>query len=139
MPIGQKEMGKKVPTLELARNFEPVSDYFLTDTLLLNQDEATAAQQPEIGFIGITGLTCDWKVAADLVEKSTIPVILAGGITPDNVYNALQETLPAGIDSCTGTNVQNPGGNPVRFKKDTDKVRRFIQEVQRAGQDLKTA
>ena len=132
IPIGQKEMSKKVPTLELARNFEPVSDFFLTDTLLLNQDAATAAQQPEIGFIGITGLTCDWTVAADLVEKSAIPVILAGGITPDNAYDALIKTGPAGIDSCTGTNAVDGGGATIRFKKDIDKVRRFIQEVQRA-------
>ncbi len=132
IPIGQKEMSKKVPTLELARTFEPVSDFFLTDTLLLNQNEETAAQQPEIGFIGITGMTCDWTVAADLVEESTIPVILAGGITPDNTYDALINTGPAGIDSCTGTNAVDGRGAPIRFKKDIDKVRRFIQEVQRA-------
>ncbi|MBW2591729.1 MAG: hypothetical protein JRE58_01785 [Deltaproteobacteria bacterium] len=139
IPIGQKNMSKKIPTLELARDFERISDFFLTDTLLFDEKDSTAAEQPETAYIGVTGQTCDWEMAADLVEKSTIPVILAGGITPGNAHNALKETLPAGIDSCTGTNAVDPGGNPIRFKKDTDKVRRFIQEVQRAGQDLKTA
>lgn len=139
IPIGREKMSGKIPAVELARRFEPISDFFLTDTLLSDGNGTAAAEQPETGYIGITGQTCDWETAAALVEESSIPVVLAGGITPDNVYDALREVLPAGVDSCTGTNAVGPEGNPVRFEKDTGKVRRFIQEVRRAGQDLKTA
>lgn len=37
-------------------------------------------QQPVIGFIGITGKTCDWDPVAALVQTTDVPVILAGGI-----------------------------------------------------------
>jgi phosphoribosylanthranilate isomerase len=67
--------------------FGPVSDYFLTDTLLT--DGSGAADQPVDGFVGITGTTCDWKIAAELVRISPMPVILAGGISPENVSRVL--------------------------------------------------
>jgi len=112
--------------LEIAERFAPVTDFFLIDTLLLNAD------QPVAGFVGITGETCDWSIAKALIDRSPIPVILAGGLAADNVYDAMTGLRPAGVDSCTRTNATDRSGRPVRFKKDLKKVRRFIEEVRRA-------
>jgi phosphoribosylanthranilate isomerase len=84
------------------------------------------------GFVGITGLTCNWTIARKLVDSANIPVILAGGLSPDNVFNGIINVKPAGVDSCTQTNACDMQGNPVRFKKDMAKVKRFVEESRRA-------
>jgi phosphoribosylanthranilate isomerase len=132
IPIPQPGRAECVSIAELARLFEPISDYFLTDTLRIKPGEAAANQQPVSGFIGITGQTCDWDAARSLVEASTIPVILAGGITPENVADGLHQVQPAGVDSCTGTNFLDSNGHTVRFKKDFLKVQRLVETVRRA-------
>ncbi|MFZ0133399.1 MAG: hypothetical protein WAK95_12715 [Desulfobacterales bacterium] len=132
IPIGPPGQARHVPTLALAALFEPVSDYFLTDTLLIQRIENTGpAVQPVTGFIGITGRTCDWTMARRLVDNAGIPVILAGGISPDNVVEGLRQVGPAGVDSCTGTNARDDSGNPIRFKKDFGRVRRLVDAVRR--------
>jgi phosphoribosylanthranilate isomerase len=130
IPIAPSCFAEKVPSLELAKIFEPISDFFLTDTLLVSDKNIN--NQPVEGFVGITGKTCDWKTASMLVETVHIPVILAGGISPENVYNGILKVLPAGVDSCTLTNAQNKNGSPVRFKKDPEKVKRLVMAVQDA-------
>ncbi|MBU0697939.1 MAG: hypothetical protein KKE59_00700 [Proteobacteria bacterium] len=136
IPIAPAGVSDRVPTLKLARRFEPVSDYFLTDTLLLKASGGSADDQPVKGFVGITGRTCDWDVAAKLVESSRIPVILAGGISPENVFDGILHVRVAGVDSCTGTNAVDSDGVSVRFKKDLNKVKRLVEEVHRAEQTL---
>jgi phosphoribosylanthranilate isomerase len=132
IPIPQSGMADPMDTLELARLFEPVSDYFLTDTLIVKPSGSVSEHQPVKGFVGITGRTCDWDVAAKLVKWSHIPVILAGGITPDNVFDGIMHVRPAGVDSCTGTNASDSEGNVIRFKKDFGKVKRFVDETRKA-------
>jgi len=117
---------------QLVDRFAPVSDWFLTDTLLGDHNAAVFHEEPVAGYVGITGETCDWDLAADLVAKSPIPVILAGGISPENVYEAIRKVRPAGIDSCTRTNLLDNEGRPVRFRKDREKVRRLVEETRRA-------
>jgi len=117
---------------EFARRFEPVSDYFLTDTLLTGQCGQTAVPQPSEGFIGITGKTCNWNIAAGLVASVRIPVILAGGITPDNVADGIHQVRPAGVDSCTGTNAKDAMGRVIRFHKDIEKVSRLVRNARKA-------
>ena len=119
--------------LEISRTLEGTSDCFMTDTLrgYGKQD----ADQPVAGYVGITGDVCDWDIAAALVEASRIPVILAGGISPENVFDAIGRVKPAGIDSCTQTNLRDNRGRPIRFKKDFDHVRRLLDEVRRAEEE----
>lgn len=125
---------RDLPVMEVARHFEPLSDYFLIDTLLMEGD--AVACQPEKGYVGITGKTCDWRLAAKLVSESRIPVVLAGGLSPDNVYEAVAAVRPAGVDTCTQTNAEDEAGNPVRFRKDPDKVARFVAEARRAAREI---
>jgi phosphoribosylanthranilate isomerase len=51
-------------------------------------------------------------------------VILAGGLTPENVAEAINIAQPWGVDSNTGTNLP---GDPVR--KDMERVRAFVQQA----------
>lgn len=124
IPIPLIGIEKDFPTLKIAKELEKASDVFLTDTWL--------GKEPVDGFIGITGKRCDPKIAKKLVQQSSVPVILAGGLSPENVFNALVEIQPAGADSCTQTNKTDEKGNPLRLRKDYVKVKRFVEEVRKA-------
>ena len=139
IPIAQSGADDKIPTLEYSRCFEPVSDFFLTDTLLVRSAGAPDGSQPVKGFVGITGKTCNWETAAQLVEASGIPVILAGGIAPQNVIDGILQVKPAGIDSCTWTNAQDKTGSPIRFKKDLGRVRKLVERVRQAEKILSSS
>lgn len=139
IPIAQYEGADEIPTLEFARRFEPASDFFLTDTLLVESGGHHEKSQPVQGFVGITGKTCNWKTAQKLVEACTIPVILAGGISPQNVIDGIRQVKPAGIDSCTQTNALGENDQPIRFKKDPLKVKHLVDAVRRAEKMLPKA
>lgn len=128
IPIPAKNFRGNFPAVELARRFEHASDYFLIDTWI--------GDEMEKGFVGITGKAVDWDMAARFVAESSVPVILAGGLSPDNVYDALMRTSACGADSCTLTNAVDDAGRPIRFKKDFEKVAMFIREVRSAEAKL---
>lgn len=132
IPIARKAAGATAAVLALAARLQPLSDYFLTDTVIAGPSGEADADQPVNGFVGITGLTCDWRVAARLVAMSRIPVILAGGISPQNVAEGIRRVRPYGVDSCTCTNAVDANGRPIRFKKDLARVRALVAETQRA-------
>ena len=124
IPIPLDGSNREFPTLSIAQELEPVSDIFLTDTWL--------GKEPVEGFIGITGKLCDKRLARMLLSQSGIPVILAGGLSPENVHDAVMNIHPAGVDSCTLTNLRDQEGKTVRFKKDLIRVRKFVEEARRA-------
>jgi len=98
-------------SVEAALTFAQVSDYFLLDT-----------KDPAETVIGATGKIHDWSISRQIVERVSLPVILAGGLSPDNVAEAVRVVKPWGVDSNTHTNY--PGQQPIR--KDPNRVRRFI-------------
>ena len=132
IPISHHGGDSSVPTLKLAQWFQEVSDIYLTDTILTGESGIDAASQPVGGFVGITGQRCNWETAARLVASSHIPVILAGGISPENVAEGIRRVNPAGVDSCTLTNALDQDGRPIRFKKDPGKVKRLVAAVREA-------
>ena len=109
-------VGRHEPAVLQARveRLGPTVDAFITDTY----DPATGAD-------GATGMTHDWSLSRALVTRSDRPVILAGGLTPDNVRAAILAVGPAGVDVHTG--VEGPDG-----RKDAARVRRFVAAA-RAG------
>jgi phosphoribosylanthranilate isomerase len=129
IPVPRAGMAHGLPAIELARTLAPASDLFLIDTWL--------EQEPVNGFIGITGTPADWDLSRELVSQSTIPVILAGGLSPENVFEALLKVCPYGADSCTHTNRVNRDGKVIRFQKDFQKMREFVQEARRAEKAIK--
>lgn len=83
----------------------------------------------EVEGIGAAGKTHDWTISRAIVEQSPVPVVLAGGLGPDNVAEAIRTVRPAGVDSLTRTNRPLPDGG---FEKDLDAVRRFIEAARQA-------
>ena len=68
---------------------------------------------------GGTGITANWDRAATFVAEQQIPVILAGGLRPDNVRESILRTRPWGVDVSSGVEAK-PG------EKDLGKVKEFI-------------
>lgn len=69
---------------------------------------------------GGTGQTCDWELAARAREYGLL--LLAGGLTPENVAEAIRAVRPWGVDVASGVEAR-PG------RKDPERVRRFIQSA----------
>jgi phosphoribosylanthranilate isomerase len=74
------------------------------------------------GVDGGSGRTFDWSRIPDGMNK---PVMLAGGLSPDNVFDAIIATLPWGVDVVSGVEAE-PG------IKDGELMRKFVEEVRRA-------
>ena len=86
------------------------------------------AFDPEL--IGGTGRTIDWAVARE--AKKFGPVILAGGLTPENVGQAIRQVEPFAVDVASG--VESAPG-----KKDPAKLRAFFAAVERADREKSEA
>ena len=76
------------------------------------------------GKMGGTGTTFDWDLAVQAHSLGK-PIILAGGLTPDNVEEAACKVRPYAVDVCTGVEA-SPG------KKNHDKIKEFIQNAKRS-------
>ena len=72
---------------------------------------------------GGTGRTFDWKLVEQV--KPPGPVILAGGLTPENVAESIRQVKPFAVDVNSGVEYQ-PG------RKDLDKLKSFVREVRKA-------
>lgn len=80
------------------------------------------------GALGGTGHTFNWDLATQ-AKRLGLPLMLAGGLTPDNVADAVAQARPYAVDVSSGVEAE-PG------RKDHDKLRRFIQAVRRVDADL---
>lgn len=98
------------------------SDYLLTDTGLA----------VETG-IGASGETHDWDIDKKIVESVDIPVIIAGGLGPDNVAACIKHIRPYGVDSLTKTSVKYADGV---IEKDIPKVKEFCERADKAASEL---
>lgn len=111
--VGERSCERLIAQVDETNEFV---DAFITDTF-----------DPETGASGATGRTHDWGVSRTLVQVSPKPVILAGGLDPDNVREAILSVAPAGVDAHTG--LEDASG-----RKDRAKVLRFIAEARKGFQ-----
>lgn len=79
--------------------------------------------------IGGTGERADWAECARVVQMSPLPVFLAGGLTAQNVGEAIRQVRPFGVDVENGVSDRIPGGPLV---KNLGKCRTFVQAVRTA-------
>lgn len=90
------------------------------DALLLDSQQAQR--------IGGTGQTHDWGISARIcAQLAPFPVILAGGLTPENVREAVETVHPYAIDVASG--VETAG------KKDASKVQKLLEQVRRCDHE----
>jgi len=98
--------------VELTRRYEPFVHAFLLDS------GRPSADVPELGG---TGRSHDWHISRQIVQSTTRPVFLAGGLNPDNVQEAIRVVQPFGVDLCSGIRRQN--------RLDETKLRDFMTSV----------
>ncbi|MET9454289.1 phosphoribosylanthranilate isomerase [Streptomyces canus] len=136
-----------VETAQLRRLKEIRPDLFVLKSLVVKQDNAeellrlvddthafvdmyiTDTFDPRTGAKGATGLTHDWNVSAELVRRSPKPLMMAGGLNPENVGDAIRAVRPAAVDAHTG--LEGPDG-----RKDRAKVAKFVAEARRAFDEI---
>jgi len=74
------------------------------------------------GAYGGTGVTADWNGAVELAKK--YPLLLAGGLTPENVAEAVRQVRPWGVDVASGVEAAPGVKNPNRMKAFVQAVRK---------------
>jgi phosphoribosylanthranilate isomerase len=93
--------------IDIARSFESHVDALLLDTHVGDR-------------IGGAGTVHNWSISRRIVAAVSKPVILAGGLRPENVIQTIEEVKPYGVDVNSG--VEFPNG-----EKDPDRLRQFIR------------
>jgi len=99
--------------LDHARKVAEVADALLIDSF-------------DGGKLGGTGTVHDWNLSADMVREVGVPVILAGGLKPENVASAIKTVRPYAVDVSSG--VETDGA------KDPEKIEAFLREVRSCPQ-----
>ncbi len=85
------------------------------------------SRNPETDQVGGTGLLNDWDLAARFVQESPVPVMLAGGLSPENVADAIRKVRPYGVDVNSGLRALDD-----RTKIDPARCRAFVRAARLA-------
>jgi phosphoribosylanthranilate isomerase len=108
---------KAVP-VTASKSLADLPNYF-TDTMILDSSAG--------GAFGGTGKPFPWKFAPEFVRHHPrITIILAGGLNPENVAEAVRVVRPRGVDVTTGVEI-SPG------RKDARRVKAFVQAVRQTS------
>ncbi|MCC7413701.1 MAG: phosphoribosylanthranilate isomerase [Gammaproteobacteria bacterium] len=102
--------------IAVARERARLADYIILDS-----------GSSAVPITGATGQTHDWNISAHIVAECPVPVILAGGLSPENVAEAVRVVRPWAVDSFTRTD--KPGQRGI---KDPERVRAFIRNARAA-------
>lgn len=84
--------------LDLINKYAPFVDAFILDG---------GSAGGHVADLGGTGRVHDWEVSAEFVQRSSKPVFLAGGLTSNNVQEAISTVAPFGVDVCSGVRRHN--------------------------------
>ena len=101
----------RIEAIQNAETYADVVDAVILDTINVSTNQ-----------VGGTGQTHDWSISAQIVKGLSIPVILAGGLNPDNVAEAIKQVQPFAVDVNSG--VKNADGY-----KDFEKLKSFIERA----------
>jgi phosphoribosylanthranilate isomerase len=103
-------------SIAIARSYEGVADFLLLDSY--------RSEDKQIGALGVTH---DWNISRRIVDVTRVPIVLAGGLGPDNVAEAIRTVGPAGVDSKTKTDQDGS------HAKSLERVRRFHETARAAA------
>ncbi len=111
LPVIKSFAIENLQDLDAVQNYESIADWYLFD--------AKGEKLP-----GGNGIAFDWTILKNF--KSDTPWMLAGGLTPDNVQQALSIITPDAVDVSSGVETNSQG------EKDSDKIRSFIYKAKQA-------
>lgn len=100
----------------------PISDEASAEAALADPAPCLLLDAHAPGVFGGTGRVIDWSLAAHVAAKAKRPVVLSGGLNPDNVADAVRSVHPAAVDTASGVE-SSPG------HKDAAKMRSFVAAV----------
>ena len=100
-------------SIAIAKSYNGIADILLLDSHRRGDRQ-----------VGALGVTHSWEIDRKIVQSLGIPVIIAGGLGPENVIDAIRAVQPAGVDSKTKTD-KDDGSHT----KDLQKVRRFVERA----------
>lgn len=78
------------------------------------------------GVPGGTGVAFDWSL---LPQASVVPLILAGGLTPDNITRAIEQARPFAVDVSGGVEQKDASGKSLGGIKSADAIEQFMRGV----------
>lgn len=118
-----------IKAIRVSRNYKPekiIKDLSYGEKLLAKQKHLFLIDSNSPDRFGGTGRPFNWNLARPIAEK--FPVIIAGGLTPENVREAIHVIHPWGVDVSTGVE--------TRGIKDMDKIIKFINAVKNIDKEI---
>lgn len=108
--------------VERAKEYAKYCDFLLTDTGLAKDTG-----------IGASGKTHDWDIDVEIVNSVDVPVIIAGGLGPDNVEECIRTIKPYGVDSLSKTSFKFNDGV---IEKNIPAVKKFCELADKTSKEL---
>ena len=108
--------------IDRAKEYAKFCDYLLTDTGLAKDTG-----------IGASGMTHDWAIDVAIVQAVDVPVIIAGGLGPDNVEECIRTIKPFGVDSLSKTVFKFEDGV---IEKNIPAVKEFCERADKVSKEL---
>ena len=119
------EVREALPYLRIMKAVHVMDESAITTTKYFSDTaDAILLDTRTADRIGGTGITHDWNISAKIVKECSCPVILAGGLTPENVTEAITRVRPYAVDVHTGVKK-----NGVR---DAERTRAFVANARTA-------
>lgn len=126
------QLHNDIPLAEIAKIRSSLPWLKIIKSVSVTGPESIASARKYIGYadavildtrtnerLGGTGLTHDWTISRQIVKELPIPVILAGGLNPENLQNAIDTVRPYAVDVNSGVETDQ--------KKDAHKTEAFIR------------
>ena len=108
--------------VDRAKEYAKYCDFLLTDTGLAKDTG-----------IGASGKTHDWDIDVQIVNAVNVPVIIAGGLGPDNVEECIRTIKPYGVDSLSKTSFKFNDGV---IEKNIPAVKEFCEKADKTSKEL---
>ena len=124
-PEFRRKLKERVPSVKLMEAIGVCDESSIEDAIVRSEYADILLLDTiadDVPGIGAAGKVHDWSIDRRIVEAVNIPVVLAGGLGPDNVLEAIETVHPSGVDSLTKTSIKENG---TLVRKDIDAVRAF--------------